>query len=274
MTIADKLALLEQTKEAQRVKLGLPENVPFSQYHEFFEFKFVPSYLFVNGEQGVWFDPSDLSTMFQDVNGIEPVTKDGDPVALIKDKSGNGNHATQITSTARPIYRTDGELHWLEFDGVDDGLLSASFVVNYAEFMLSMAVMRNSSGIPLQAVSRELYIYAGNRSAVGDGWSFGTKFAPNDVFRKTVFGYPDGTKSVLSICLSNTYEARINSIVEFQEEVPNSLQSSTEALSIGRRDIDMFVTRCRVYGIILVSQNVSGVIGVEQYLATKAGVTL
>ncbi len=31
-----------------------------------------------------------------------------------------GNHATQSTSAARPIYRTDGVLHWLEPDGVDD----------------------------------------------------------------------------------------------------------------------------------------------------------
>lgn len=84
--------------------------------------RFTPADLFKNGEQGVWFDPSDLSTMFQDVDGLEPVTKDGDPVALIKDKSGNDNHATQPTASARPIYRTDGNLHWLEFDGVDDRL--------------------------------------------------------------------------------------------------------------------------------------------------------
>lgn len=84
--------------------------------------RFTPADLFKNGEQGVWLDPSDLKTMFQDVNGLVPVTKDGDPVALIKDKSGNNNHATQTTATRRPIYRTDGSLHWLEFDGVDDSI--------------------------------------------------------------------------------------------------------------------------------------------------------
>lgn len=39
---------------------------------------------------------SDKSTLFQDVAGTVPVTKDGDPVGLIRDKSGNGNHATQV----------------------------------------------------------------------------------------------------------------------------------------------------------------------------------
>lgn len=232
MTISDKLALLEQTKEAQRVKLGLPESFPFSQYIKFIRDPFTPDELFKNGEQGVWLDPSDLSTMFQDVKGRTPVTRDGQPVGLFLDKSqglhlkdvtslvsvvttggvtseptehgtrytvGNsaggvsirdtdplktykvemtyslegsaswyikvaleegenkkvefisgpedygyrlyirgsnfnitihslevfeitGNHATQETSAARPVYRTDGELHWLEFDGVDDTL--------------------------------------------------------------------------------------------------------------------------------------------------------
>lgn len=33
-----------------------------------------------------------------------------------------GYHATQEVSGSRPVYRTDGQYHWLEFDGVDDAL--------------------------------------------------------------------------------------------------------------------------------------------------------
>lgn len=33
-----------------------------------------------------------------------------------------GNHLTQPTAAARPTYQTDGTLHWLQFDGVDDNL--------------------------------------------------------------------------------------------------------------------------------------------------------
>lgn len=42
------------------------------------------------------------ATMFQDVEGVEPVTSVEQPVGLIHDKSGNGNHASQLTVPARP----------------------------------------------------------------------------------------------------------------------------------------------------------------------------
>lgn len=90
MTIADKLTLLEQTKEAQRVKLGLPKNLPFNQYVKFIRDPFTITELFKNGEQGAWFDPSDLSTLYQNVSGATPVTKDSDPAGLILDGSKNG----------------------------------------------------------------------------------------------------------------------------------------------------------------------------------------
>ena len=81
---------------------------------------FDPSQLFRHGEQGVWYDPSDLSTLYQDAAGTIPVTADGQPVGRMLDKSGNGNHATQSVAASRPVYRTDNVLHWLEADGVDD----------------------------------------------------------------------------------------------------------------------------------------------------------
>jgi hypothetical protein len=62
---------------------------------------FTPLTLFSNGEQGVWYDPSDLSTMFQDTDGTTPVTAAGQAVALLLDKSGRGNHATQAITAAR-----------------------------------------------------------------------------------------------------------------------------------------------------------------------------
>ena len=43
--------------------------------------------LFANGEQGTWYDPSDMSTMFQDVASTIPVTAVEQPVGLLLDKS-------------------------------------------------------------------------------------------------------------------------------------------------------------------------------------------
>lgn len=48
---------------------------------------FSPSSLFANNEPGVWYDPSDFSTMFQDAAGTVPVTAVEQPVGLMLDKS-------------------------------------------------------------------------------------------------------------------------------------------------------------------------------------------
>jgi hypothetical protein len=112
-----------------------------------------PLSLFASSEQGAWYDPSDLSTMFQDSAGTTPVTADGQPVGKILDKSGNGNHATQATSAARPLYKTDGTYHWLQFDGVDDGLASSSInlsSVNLAT-VFSGLLRPNDSGYKIYA---------------------------------------------------------------------------------------------------------------------------
>jgi hypothetical protein len=90
--------------------------------------RFSPAALFAASETGVWYDPSDLTTLFQDTAGTTPVTAVGQTVALMLDKSGRGNHATQATAAQRPTYRLDaGSRPYLEFDGVDDGMVTTSF---------------------------------------------------------------------------------------------------------------------------------------------------
>jgi hypothetical protein len=51
----------------------------------------------------VWYDPSDISTMFQDSAGTTPVTALEQPVGKILDKSPAGNHATQAVAGSRPV---------------------------------------------------------------------------------------------------------------------------------------------------------------------------
>lgn len=80
--------------------------------------------LFANNEQGFAYDPNDLTTMFQDAAGTIPVTGAGQPVGLIKDKSGRNNHAYQANSASRPILRQNAVTgaNYLAFDGADDFL--------------------------------------------------------------------------------------------------------------------------------------------------------
>jgi hypothetical protein len=61
------------------------------------------------------------------------------PVGRVSDLSGNGKHLLQATASKRPIYRTSGGHHWLEFDGGDDYLqasisISANSLHAYAAF--------------------------------------------------------------------------------------------------------------------------------------------
>jgi hypothetical protein len=60
---------------------------------------FSPASLFTAGEPGAWYDPSDLTTLFQDSAGTTPVTAAAQSVGLMLDKSQNGvgtNGATQV----------------------------------------------------------------------------------------------------------------------------------------------------------------------------------
>ena len=95
--------------------------------------------LFADGKQGVWYDPSDLSTLFQDAAGTFPVTTIGNPVGKILDKSGNNNHATQTTGTARPLYKTEPSR--LLLDKVDD-----SIVINFPKRIVGSMTIATTTG--------------------------------------------------------------------------------------------------------------------------------
>ena len=86
-----------------------------------------PRSLFAAGEQGIWLDPSDFSTLYQDSTGTTPVTAVGQPVGKILDKSGRGNHATQTTAASRPTLQQDSNgLYYLSFDGTDDWMIAGA----------------------------------------------------------------------------------------------------------------------------------------------------
>lgn len=86
---------------------------------------FSPLSLLPAGSAGVWFDPTDRLTLFQDSAGTVPVTSFGQPVGRILDRGPNALHAVQVNANARPTYAA-GVLGrgCLVFDGVDDFLIT------------------------------------------------------------------------------------------------------------------------------------------------------
>ena len=101
--------------------------------------EFSPLDLFAGGKQGVWYDLSDKSTLFQDVAGTIPVTTDGDPVGTVLDKSDNNNHATQTVSAARPVYKDNPAR--LSLDKVDDAI-----VINLPNGLVGTMTLASTTG--------------------------------------------------------------------------------------------------------------------------------
>lgn len=136
---------------------------------------FSPASLFAAGEQGAWYDPSDLTTLFQDTAGTIPVTTAGQSVALMLDKSGRGNHATQTTLAQRPTYNVDGSgLNYLLFDGTDDGMLTSTITpaIDKAQVFAGARKLSDAAGAILCELSASyttnqgsLYMSAPNDAA-------------------------------------------------------------------------------------------------------------
>jgi hypothetical protein len=78
----------------------------------------------------IWLDPSDASTMWKERTGSPPTTPAvvDDVVGTILNKGTAGGYWRATSDAQRPILRQSGALYYLDFDGTDDGLYSASSV--------------------------------------------------------------------------------------------------------------------------------------------------
>jgi hypothetical protein len=229
---------------------------------------FDPLSLFANGEQGAWYDPSDLSTLFQDAAGTTPVTADGDPVGLMLDKSGNGNHASQSVAASRPVYRTDGVLHWLEGDGIDDDLQLAAYrsstvasdiIVGYKVLEAGSAALTGY----FATVGRYLmYSQSGSTGTSINGWVYQEGFINGivaDLSTRDLLYQKVSSDAVLTITGAKS------------ATTANPVNNQSSLMSAGGR----LNSQCKIYCFI----EVLGGVGehktnVEQYVASKSGVTL
>jgi hypothetical protein len=146
---------------------------------------FSPADLFAASEPGVWYDPSDLTTLFTDSTGLIPVTAAGQSVGKILDKSGRGNHATQTIPTRCPTYQVDGTGRpYLSFDGVDDGMVTNTITPGTDKVQVFAGVRKvaGTNGMILEASTNlssnngTFYLVPGN-VATGGGpyYTFGSK---------------------------------------------------------------------------------------------------
>lgn len=90
----------------------------------------------------LWIDTSTTRSLFTDSARTTAVTNNDDPIGGIADLSGSGNHASQASSTLRPLYKTTGP--GLVGDGTDDYLTIGS-VVSSGAWTMTMVLEREST---------------------------------------------------------------------------------------------------------------------------------
>ena len=239
--------------------------------------------LFANSEQGAWYDPSDLTTMFQDRAGTTPVTADGQTVGKILDKSGRGNHATAPNDAARPLYKTSGGLHWLQFDGVDDSLSTEN--VNFTatdEMSVFAGHMLNSDSVQV--------IYELSEDASGNAGSFNLYPASGGTFNCISGGTTRVTTQTPSgISIGTHVSSSIQNIsgpsVDLRVDgVSRSTSSSSQGtgsygnykLFIGARANNSLYLVGNIYSLIVLGRLATPqeITDTETWVADKTGVTL
>lgn len=146
-----------------------------------------PRYLFSNGEQGVWYDFSDFSTMYQDSTGTTPVTAVDQFVGLILDKSkgpalaptliingdfSNGSTGWTLTVSAGITSNSvvDGKLTVVTQSGISQGSVAAQNITTvigktYILKMNTTSTLSSSIGIQVTG-GTALYFAAGANSLV------------------------------------------------------------------------------------------------------------
>ena len=347
---------------------------------------FNPASLFANGEEGAWYDPSDLTTLYQDSKGLTPVTGTGQPVGLMLDKSkgltlgseavtngtfdtdtdwtkgtgwtisggvasfvatgsqanltqscltigktykiswdqtssagslviyvgitapagpvsgsgnkslivtasGNttlyiqaqstftgtidnfsirelpGNHATQSSSTKRPVLQSSGGLYYLDFDGADDWMRT-TFGAAQAQPNTIAAALKFDQG------SRNEFVVDGvstDRNAIYKTTTDLQLFAGSSITDPSAAG----TTELVTLGHLNTTSSELR--VDGSQVVTGDVGSNQwGGITLGADSSDTLWLDGRIYGFVGVNRTLtaSEISGVESYLAAKSGVTL
>ena len=243
---------------------------------------FSPSALFANGEEGGWYDPSDLTTLFEE-DGTTPASVDG-PVGKILDKSGNGNHLIQTTETKCPTLKLAGGLYYLEFDGIDDGLRSADIDFTGTSTMSVFSGARKEADEV--AVVAEL-----SNNVGGSTGAFRLASIGSNVWRYTskgttgvngnATGYTPPVTSVLTGLSDIANDVATIRVDGVEKASPTAEQGDgpfgNHPLNVGgRNDGSLLQLDGRVYGLIVrgALSDASEIASAEKYIAAKTGVSI
>ena len=257
-------------------KLGSIRTAPFS-----------PQALFSTGDSGVWLDVSDLSSMFQLSDGTTAAAVDS-PVGYIRDKSGNGNHAIQATSTRRPVLRQADGLYYLDFDG-GQGLQVASLDLTATD------ELTHFTGHTKTASTENALLLEHSSSAVNENGTFAVSAPQNPTNHYLIAAR--GTVRSSDAVTSATYAGAFTAVTTVTADISGDLivgringtevvrdtgnmgdgNFADEPFNIGARNAGATLQFTGFLYQLLVRGKVSStseIADTEQYIANKTGVSL
>lgn len=264
---------------------SLSEMGMFAQSNAKIVSAFSPTSLFSNGEEGVWYDPSDLSTLWQDTAGTTAVTAAGQLVARIDDKSGNGHHATQGTESKRPVLRESGGLYYLEFDGAEDALQTASIDFSSSDEMSIFAGVTKKGTVLGNIAELSASITANTGAFVllaptGTNDRYGYNSKGTALANAFVVGYTAPTTNILTEIskISTDYIlGRVDGVDSFSSSSDQgSGNYGNHALNIGSRTGTSSYFNGNLFALIVrgAVSTPTEIANTESFIAEKTGVTL
>jgi hypothetical protein len=259
---------------------------------------FAPGLLFLAGEQGAWYDPSDLSTLFQDAAGTVPVTAVGQSVRLMRDKSGRGNNATAPSDAARPVLQQDssGLLHLL-FNGSNSSMVTGAIDFSSTNKVSAFAgATKLIDGSTFQCIvelsadsnSNLGTFVVGAATVLGDAsrrtWAAGVTGTSVLLGSAAIFAAPDTRVMAANFDLAGATAAdqcalRLNGIAQtltYNIANAGSRNFISSQIYIGRRGGSANPFNGRLYGLIVrgTATSAAQVTSTERWLAGKTGVTI
>ena len=247
---------------------------------------FTPAALFTTGVNGVWYDPSDFSAMFQDAAGTVPVTAVGQPVGRILDKSGRGNHAFNPSGNSAnyPVLQQDGTYrYYLAFNGVNQWLQTNSIDFTYGDKMFVCAGVRKLSDAAVEIVAElSVQFYANNGtfaiaapgSSTPYGYEFNSRGTQNSI---TNAGYAAPITNVISGIGNISGNQAILRVNGTQAAVITTNQGTgnfgNHPLYIGARAGTSYWFNGRLYGLVVAGKAASDseIASTEAWLNQKTG---
>ena len=245
--------------------------------------------LFANGEQGFAYDPNDLTTLYQDVAGTIPVTASGQPVGLMKDKSGRNNHAYQTMAAKRPLLQRSAKTgaYYLNFDGIDDSLQTSNIDFTISDQMslfVGICKIKESRPAAIVVLSAAMYQQNGTFGLLSPFSNGGTNsFSARGSVANTVKFYdtvpvtPYFTVLAAKMCIStDLMQLRNSGIVDKSSADLGVGNIGNHPLFIGNMGNVSYFFGGQVYSLIGVSRLATDneTLVLEKVIAKQVGVTL